>query len=41
MLNLSNCTAADTRQLIDLINRDMTDKERENIVVLMRNEALQ
>lgn len=40
MLNLSNCTAADTRQLIDLINRDMTDKERENIVVLMRNEAL-
>ncbi|MHC9542273.1 MAG: hypothetical protein AB9903_22415 [Vulcanimicrobiota bacterium] len=41
MLNLSECTAADTRQLIDLINKDMTDKERENIVVLMRNEALQ
>jgi len=40
MLNLSECNAADTRQLIALINRDMTDRERENIVVLIRNEAL-
>ncbi len=40
MLNLSNCTIADTRYLLELINKEMTDKERENIVVLLKNEAL-
>jgi hypothetical protein len=40
MLNLASCNVDDTRRLLDLINTQMTDKERENIVVLMRNEAL-